>query len=233
MLKPASFGGHDIACKRGWVFQNRYLMPVLAAEWQAQLTGNSLDEVRSCENEIISRLHNSRGTIRTHWETKSLAVIFNVLSMSAWHLTDNNVYNGIIFLIQHNNLVMRGGKLFIVRHTARLSSYSTYIHIYSGPVINGNFWPVARFSRNTHTDWTRPGQGYGTRPVKLDKVKVGPENKRWSPTPLGGQTVRDQGTQLTSKSRVLKSDKDINTNKFPSSEELEVQYRHSKFSSTE
>jgi len=70
--------------------------------------------------------------------------------------------------------------------------------------------------------------------VKKNLKKVGPENMKWSPTQLSGQTVRDQGTQLTSKSRVLKSDKankDINTDKFPSSEE--VQYIRSEFSSVE
>ena len=76
------------------------------------------------------------------------------------------------------------------------------ICICSGPVINRNFWPVARFSRNTHTNWARPGQGYGTGQVKLDKGKVG-LGRSGVQLHSVGQTVRDQGTQLTSKSRVL------------------------------
>ena len=48
-----------------------------------------------------------------------------------------------------------------IRHTIQ--------DICSGPVINEHFWSVARSSQKTHTNWTRPGQGYWTRPVKLDK----------------------------------------------------------------
>ena len=36
----------------------------------------------------------------------------------------------------------------------------SYLYMCSGPVINEHFWPVARSSRKTHTNWTRPGQGY-------------------------------------------------------------------------